>query len=846
MKRRILLGALGGLGMVTLVVVGALAWYIHDITSNLPNARELSQYKPAISTRVFDKDGNLIAEFAAEKRIFTPITLMPDRLVNAFLAAEDKNFYDHKGLDMLGIARAVFDNVGNVAKGERLVGASTITQQVAKNLLLTNEVSFRRKIGEAFLAHKIEQNFSKQEILELYLNAIFLGQRSYGVTSAARTYFGKPLDELSLAECAYLAALPKAPSNYHPKRQNKRATIRRNWVLDRMVVNGYATDDVVEKAKEQPLIAERNDPDSKDRSADYFVEEVRRQLIEKYGETDVYEAGLIVHTTLDASMQKQAVETLRKDLERHDRARGWRGATKTVELKNVDWQEPRTWQDQLKENAILVPHENWKLAMVLNAGAETRIGFADGMTGILTKSSIQWANAGKRLIEGDLIYVQPSPKGHILRQTPELNGAIVALEPDMGRVRAMVGGYSFVASSFNRATQAWRQPGSSFKPFVFAAALENGYTPATVVNDAPFVAEGANGELYQPENYDLRFLGPLTLRVGIEKSRNAMTVRLAQAVGMQTVVDFAKPYDISPRMLPVLANSLGSAETTPLRITAAYATFPNGGLKVSPNLIERIVDRRGKVLFRLDSRECPDCNGSNTNTPPHLKDDRQRVMQDVTAYQITSMMRDVVRRGTATVVKQVGKPIAGKTGTTNDYKDAWFVGFSQDLVASVFVGYDQPRTMGRSGSGGTMAAPIFTNFMSQALRGKAQSEFRPPNNITTAWIEPTTGLPTIEGYGRLEVFAPGTEPGAISPQYIGGEPLMYDPGEDDPLLIGSGIEPFADDAYGPPPGPAIPGQNGPELNQPLPQVPQPDGNVPFSPPPLAPETEGDYELDGVY
>ncbi len=845
-KKRILLSLLAVILMGILAVGGAVGYFVYEATRHLPDAEALAKYRPAVSTRLFDRHGNLVAEFASEKRVFTPIDAMPERLVNAFLAAEDKNFYDHKGLDMKGIARAVFANVGNVAQGRRLEGASTITQQVAKNLLLSNEVSFRRKLREAILAREIEQNFSKEQILELYLNAIFLGQRSYGVTAAARTYFNKPLDELSVAEVAYLAALPKAPSTYHPTRNHDRALARRNWVVTRMLQNGYINEEQHALALEQPLVTRLSAEQTSIQSADYFVEEVRRELIETYGEERVYKDGLMVFTTLDPELQTMAQDTLRQHLETHDRG-PYRGGFDQIKLKDDKPDSSYGWYDQLKARGDITPNEAWQVAVVLKTSGPVVLGLDDGDLANLSVESVKWAQAGTGLKVGDLIYAEPGPEGHILRQVPEINGAIVALEPEMGRVRALVGGYSFDDSSFNRATQAWRQPGSAFKPFVYAAALENGYTPATVVMDAPFAAETATGEMYRPENYDLNFLGPLIMRVGIQKSRNAMTVRLAQHVGLETTAKFIRPFEISPKLLPVLSMSLGSLETTPARMAAAYASFANGGLKVRPQLIERIQDREGTTVFKLDDRICTDCNDSfDPDLTPRPQDNRRRLMDSITAYQMTSMMRDVVRRGTATVVNQVGKPIAGKTGTTNDYKDAWFVGFSQDLVSAVFLGYDNPKSLGKGGTGGGMAAPVFTSFMSKALRGVPQSEFTPPKEAIPVWIEETTGLPTIEGYGRLEFFKPGTEPGMMPPEYIGGNLMFNDPFADDPLLFdynedrapAAGQRYHKNRFYGSYP------KADDEQTDDVPAAPGASEDARPGPPPVAPEPE--TGLGGVY
>ena len=776
-----------GIGAVLFLIVAAFLWiYLNDMTKDMPDYTALKKYEPPVMTRIHASNGRLIAEYAHERRMFLPIQAIPQTIKNAFLAAEDKSFYKHQGLDYQGIARAIITNYRNRGSGKRLVGASTITQQVAKNFLLTNEVSYERKIKEAILALRIEQAYTKDEIFELYLNEIYFGISAHGIAAASLLYFDKAVQELTLAEAAYLAALPKAPNNYHPFRHPERAIERRNWVIDRMAENGFVDQEAAEKAKVQPLEVTPRTTGPHLFASDYFAEEVRRQLLERYGKKGLYEGGLSVRTTLDPKLQVMARRALMNGLVAFDRRRrGWRGPVAQIDLGAGEWGQ------QIGKIEALSDVPEWRLAVVLSSDdGSAQIGLqptrlvsgklsSDRERGVVPLEHVKWARWEKGpkrrrpikrvndvLAAGDVVYVEKDPEGggstYILRQVPKVSGAIVAMDPHTGRVLALVGGFTFAKSEFNRATQAWRQPGSSFKPFVYAAALDNGYTPSSVVLDAPISLPMGNGKMWTPKNYGGKFYGPSTLRTGIERSRNVMTVRLAKDMGMPLVSEYATRFGIYDELMPVLSMALGAGETTVLRMTSAYSMLANGGRKVMPTLIDRIQDRRGKTIYKHEERICETCETSGWigQDEPELIDNREQVLDPMTAYQITSMMEGVVQRGTATRVKAVGKPVAGKTGTTNDERDAWFVGFSPDLAVGVFIGYDTPKPMGRGATGGQVAAPIFTEFMKMALEGTPAVEFRVPPGIKLIAINRRTGLRTGGDGGDviMEAFKPGTGP----------------------------------------------------------------------------------------
>jgi penicillin-binding protein 1A len=802
------LGLLFAAGTIIFVAaVAAAAGLLWHFSQSLPDYSQLQDYEPAVMTRVHASDGSLLAEYARERRLYIPIQAVPKLVTHAFVAAEDKNFYEHGGIDFSGIARAATLYIQQYGSGRRPQGASTITQQVAKNFLLTNELSFARKIKEALLAMKIERAFSKERILELYLNEIYLGMGAYGVAAASLLYFDKSVHELSVAEAAYLAALPKAPNNYHPFRQRERALERRNYVLDRMAEDHYITAQEAEKAKKEPLKITPRPTGAHIFAAEYFAEEVRRYIYDNFTEKKLYEGGLSVRTTLDPKMQVLARKVLVDGFVNFDEQHGYRGAAQKIDPTG-------DWGAKLAEVKALSDVAPWRLAVVLEADdASARVGLQPGRepggalskereTGTIALEGMKWAKArGKTptkvsqvLSPGDVVYVEPLGGGQFrLRQVPEVSGAIVVMDPQTGRVLAMAGGFSYDQSQFNRATQALRQPGSSFKPLVYAAALDNGYTPSTVVLDAPIEIDTGTG-IWAPENYTRKYYGPSTLRFGIEQSRNVMTVRLAQDIGMPLIGEYAKRFGVYDNLPPYLSFALGAGETTLLRMVGAYAMFDNGGRKIQPTLIDRIQDRYGHTIYKHDSRECRGCDADKwaDQNEPTLIDKRERVLDPMTAYQITSIMEGVVQRGTATVVKEVGKPIAGKTGTTNDEKDAWFIGFSPDLVVGVYLGYDKPRHLGRGATGGVLAAPIVRDFMKVALADKPAVPFRVPPGIKLIRVDPRSGMRAGPGDQRviLEAFKPGTAPSdnysAIGVSDADGRPVGVSPEADRAIRTGTG------------------------------------------------------------
>lgn len=756
--------------VVFLVAAAGAAYFLWSASQDLPDYAVLREYEPPVMTRIHAADGNLVAEYARERRLHLPVQAIPDRVVEAFLSAEDKNFHSHFGLDFLAIARAAVTNVQNVVEGRRMVGASTITQQVAKNFLLSSEVTIERKLQEAVLALRMERAFTKDQILELYLNEIYLGMGAYGIAAAALLYFDKSVHELTLAEAAYLAALPKAPSNYHPFNDRERAIERRNWVLSRMQENGFITADEADVARDSELLVTPRTRGTQMVAADYFAEEVRRRLIGRYGEDGLYEGGLSVRSTLDPELQVLARRQLSEGLVNYDRQQGWRGPVAQVDIAG-DWGEAVSEVDRLRDI-------EWKLAVVLEVGDE---GAAIGIqpehlpsgrlgerrdVGRIPRERMEWAgsNPAETVQPGDVVYVSvvdESEGEYELQQVPEVGGALVAMDPHTGRVQALVGGFSYDQSEFNRATQADRQPGSSFKPFVYATALDNGYTPASVVMDAP-IEVVSGGERWAPQNYGREFYGPSTLRRGVELSRNVMTVRLAQDMGMPLIAEYSRRFGIYDDLMPVLSMSLGAGETTVLRLTSAYSMLANGGRRINPTLIDRIQDRYGRTIYKHDERECVGCAADEWSgqDEPEIVDDREQILDPYTAYQVTSMLEGVVQRGTATSVREVGKPLAGKTGTTNDFRDAWFVGYSPDLVVGVFIGYDQPRNMGTGMTGGRLAAPIFRDFMAEALEDKPAVPFRVPPGTQLVRINANTGLRAQPGDEQviLEAFKPGQQP----------------------------------------------------------------------------------------
>lgn len=780
----------------SLIAAGGAIWVFWEFGRDLPDYRQLANYSPAVTTRVHAGDGSLLAEYAVERRVFVPVSTIPRQVINAFLSAEDQNFYRHPGVDAIGVARAVVTNVKNYGKGRRPVGASTITQQVAQNFLLTKDVSITRKIREAIISFRMERVFTKDQILELYLNQIYLGFGSYGVASAASNYFDKSLDELTVDEAAFLAALPKAPNNYNPLRYYDAAVQRRNYVLGRMVEDGYIPPIEGELARNEIIEVARTDRAAKI-DAPYFAEEVRRELAERYGDNTLYQGGLSVRTTLDPRLQRIAQRELRKGLITYDRRHGWRGPVATLDTMD-------SWAEGVAGVAVPPGSGDWRLAVVLDVDdkeKEALIGFDDGMKGSIPLAEVKWARewlkgqkrggAVKKVSQvlnvADVILVEPVAANSKdepypenswgLRQIPDVNGSIVALDPHTGRVLAMSGGLDFAQSEFNRATQAWRQPGSAFKPFVYLAALDNGFTPSTLVLDAPFVIDQGPGlGKWKPANYSNKFYGPSPMRLGIEKSRNLMTVRLAQTVGMEKVAQYAERLGVTDNIPRQLSMSIGAGETTLLRLTTAYAMIVNGGKQITPTLIDRIQDRHGTTVFNHDTRPCDDCRNLvwDGQEPPQPPDLRAELLDSGTAYQMVSMLQGVVQRGTGVRIRAVGKPLAGKTGTTNDSLDTWFVGFSPDLAVGVFVGFDEPKPLGNKETGSSVSAPIFRDFMAAALEDTPAIPFRVPSGIRLVRVNASTGLVAQRGEKRIifEAFKPGTEPTELGPVVDGG----YRPG----------------------------------------------------------------------
>jgi len=750
----------------SLLVLGAMVsagvafygfWYFGK---GLPDYEQLASYEPPVMTRVHSADGSLIAEYARERRLFVPIDAIPKKVKQAFIAAEDQNFYQHIGIDFIGIARAAIKNIKNLGQGRRLVGASTITQQVAKNMLLTNEVSYERKAKEAILAIRIDRSLSKDRILELYLNEIYLGQRAYGVAAAALFYFDKSLIDLTVAEVAYLGALPKAPNNYNPFRFPERAVERRNWVVGRMLEEKFITQKQADEAIASPLNVKRG-RDAEIIQAQWFVEEVRRELYDLFGDKDLYGGGLSVRTTMQASLQKTGENALRAGLRRYDRRHGWRGPIARIETGDL-------WLDNLK--AVVTPKglSPWKLAVVLEvADKDVIVGFKSGQRGRIVFKELKWARPWKKkqrvgkavkrpsdvLAVGDVVATdtlkgdKAKPGFYSLEQMPDVSGGLVAMDPHTGRILALVGGWSSEISQFNRAVQAKRQPGSAFKPFVYAAALDNGFTPASKIMDGPFVLTQDDGSRWKPSNYTNKFYGPSTLRLGIEKSRNLMTVRLARSIGMDVVADYANRFGIDNNLQQTLAMALGAMDTTLLRMTTAYASLVNGGKEITPTLIDRVQNRRGIAIYQHDTRDCKGCRASSwrNQDEPEVVDTREQIIPATTAYQVVSLLEGVVLRGTGRKVSVIKKPLAGKTGTTNKGRDAWFIGFSPDLAVGVYVGFDRPRTLGPREGGGGVAAPIFRDFMMEALKDKSAIPFRVPEGIRLVRIKRLTGEPAVPG-----------------------------------------------------------------------------------------------------
>ena len=725
-----------GILLLVLLFLFSTLWYF---STDLPDYKILANYKPPISSRVHSGEGQLIAEYALQKRLFIPFNSIPKKVIYSFLSAEDKNFFSHPGVDAKSITRAVIKNIKNIFSNKRLEGASTITQQVAKNFLLTNEVSIKRKIKEAILAFRIERAYSKERIMELYLNQIYLGQGTYGVAAASLEYFDKAVSELNYEETALLAALPRAPSKYNPYKYNKKAAIRRNIVLKNLYDNSYIDEKEYKKLKNKKIKLKKRKIKLIE-EANFYSEEVRRIVNENYGYDQLYKGGLSIRTPLNSLYQIEALKALRSGLEEYDKRHGWRGSL--LNIKSKDWVEKT--KDLKIDNSL-----NWKLAKVVEINLlSAKIQTEDKEIGLIDFKNISWTRKKnfKELFNlNDIIYVKKIKKNKwSLKQLPKINGAIVVMDPYTGRVLAMAGGFSFKLSEFNRATQAKRQPGSAFKPIVYATALENGFSPSTLVLDAPFVMEQGEGlKTWKPENYGKKFYGPSTLRTGIEKSRNLMTVRVAQKIGFEKISKVTKDFGVYNDLPELLSVSLGSAETTLIKLTNAYCSFVNGGKQVTPIFIDRIQNRRGKTIFNADKRECNGCEEISylKDEMPTIKDNRKQIISPETAYQITSMMEGVIKRGTGRKLKNLNLYLAGKTGTTNKNMDAWFLGFTSKIAIGVYVGFDEPKSLGKYETGGKAALPIFKKFVQKVVKKQETIPFRIPKNINFVRVDVDTGLP---------------------------------------------------------------------------------------------------------
>lgn len=820
-SRKIFLGlaSLGIGGIIAGLVCGIALFYFFG--RDLPDYTKLSRYTPAGTTRLYAADGELIEEYATQKRTYLPFDYMPRRVIEAFISAEDQNYYHHTGIDAMGILRAAWENFQNLGEHHSLVGGSTITQQVVKNFLLTREKSISRKVKEAIVAYRVTKHYSKDKILELYLNEIYLGMGAYGVVAASEEYFGKPLDQLKTEEIALLAAMPKAPANYDPRYNPEAALARRNYVLERMYEDGYINLAEKDRARQTPVVVHDHNQDKV--HAEYFAEEVRRYLMDTYGMDQVYAGGLFVRTTLVPSLQKLADGALRNALLNYDQRHGYRGALgKIEELPKDNWVEALAKFAKEKDPPV---YDDQKLAMVLKVeDKQAELGFLDGEKGIAPFSNMKWAarvlstgrmgstprKAGDVLAVGEVVLVRPIPgekqKGKFsLIQVPKANGGLIVMEAKTGRVLAMAGGYDPQHDEFNRVTQAKRQPGSSFKPFVYLSALEHGFTPSTIVPDEPIeIYQGPGLPMWRPKNYGGDYLGPVPLRVGLEKSRNLMTVHIAQMLGIHRIAMVAKRFGIYGNDLPEnYSMVLGSVETTLLKLAAAYSTIANGGMKVTPALIERIDDQQGKALYRRDTRKCTGCvaaSGASLTgyAPPMLEDMRERIVDPRIAYQMITLLRGVVQRGTAARAARLGKPLGGKTGTTNDSRDAWFMGFSPDLVVGVYIGFDHPKSLGGRETGGRVSLPAFIEVMGEALKNRPTRGFYRPSGVQEIVVDRNTGLvpmPGMEGGPTVSqafifggpIFIPENEMDMADGTLVEGEEgeeEIVDPGAYDPALSG--------------------------------------------------------------
>ncbi len=721
--------------LVSLVTILIVLW---TFSNTIPDYRFLKNYKPPVSSKMYSGNGELVADFSKEKRIFVPYEAIPKNVINAFLSAEDKNFFSHPGVDAKGLMRAVINNINNILNSKRLEGASTITQQVAKNFLLTNEVSINRKIKEAILAFRIERALSKERILELYLNQIYLGSGAYGVAAASLEYFDKSIKELNYNEASLLAALPKAPSKYNPYRNKELAKFRRDLVLQNLYENKFINQIDYLKFKDQPIELKKIKKVYIEDSQ-YYIEDVRKNIIEKLTYDKVYNQGYNINTPIKLDLQKIATQSLRNGLVAYDRRKGWRGPIKNIEYS-------KNWYNKIDKKFRLEKTIGWQIVIIKEINQfNSIIETDDNLQGVINYKDISWTKKEfKELFNvGDVIYVKKiSSNSYSLQQLPKINGGIVVMDPFTGRVFALSGGFSFKNSEFNRASQASRQPGSAFKPFVYALALENQYTPSSLVLDAPLVLDqGEDLKKWKPENYGKKFYGPSTLRIGLEKSRNLMTVRIAKNLGVDKIVNFTKQMNIYKKPEELLSISLGSAETTLLNLTSAYCSFVNGGKLITPVLIDRIQDGEGNTVINNENRKCANCDKISFTGKefPEIEDNYEKVISPQTAYQLTSILQGVVERGTGKKLKKLGLNLAGKTGTTNDNTDAWFIGFTSNLVIGVYVGMDNPQPLGKFETGSKAALPIFEEFVKKAVKKSEARPFKVPEDITLMVIDPNTG-----------------------------------------------------------------------------------------------------------
>lgn len=746
--KKVLVLAISGILVLAILSISIL-W---AFSNNLPDYKFLKNYKAPVSSKVYSGDGELVSDFSTEKRIFVPYNAIPEKIINSFLSAEDKNFFNHPGVDAKGVLRAIINNISNILSSKRLEGASTITQQVAKNFLLTNEVSLNRKMKEAILAFRIERALSKERILELYLNQIYLGGGTYGVAAASLEYFDKPITDLTYVESALLAALPKAPSRYNPYKNKKLAKFRRDLVIKNLLDNNFINSaqynsfirEEIKLKKRKKILLE---------NSLYYVEDVRKDILDKFGYDKVYKEGLNIKTPLDLNLQTIATEALRDGLIAYDKRKGWRGP-----LDNKVYSAK--WSKDLKKFKLEKVF-NWDLAIVKNINKfSIEIETDKNETGIIEYKDISWVKKETSEIfkKGDIIFVKKIKKGiYSLKQLPEVNGSIVVMDPFTGRVLAMTGGFSFKQSEFNRASQALRQPGSAFKPFIYALALENDYTPSSLVLDAPLVLEqGTDLKLWKPQNYGKKFYGLSTLRTGIEKSRNLMTVRISQDLGLNKIVDFSKKLKIYDNPNELLSISLGSAETTLLKLSSAYSSFVNGGKLVTPILIDRIQDSEGNTILNTDNRVCNKCDEISHlgNQYPNIIDNFEQIFSPETAYQMTSILEGVVQRGTGKGLRDLNLDLAGKTGTTNKNTDTWFIGFTSKLLVGVYVGHDNPKSLGKRETGAKTAMPIFKNFIKNSTKKKDARPFKVANDVVMMVVDSETGEKASFGTKKtiIEVF----------------------------------------------------------------------------------------------